>query len=83
MTLSGMSADGKRYAISSPEADPVIQGKVMCFLAFLCSAALFRFSLMCKIEEKKNSLVFVFHKTAVCIVLNIESIFEKWAKKEV
>lgn len=49
-----MSGDGKSYAISSLEAVSTIQGKVMCFLAFLCSAVLFRFSLMCKIEEKKN-----------------------------
>lgn len=67
-----MSTDGKSYAVSPPEAYIAIQGKVMCFLAFLCSAALFRFPLMCKIEEEIENLIFVFHKHAALIVLNME-----------
>lgn len=78
-----MSADDKSYADSPPEVYIAIQGKVMCLLAFLCSVALFRFPLMCKIEEEIESLIFIFHKRAILIVLNMEFIFEKWAKKEV
>ena len=66
-----MSTDGKSYAVSPAEAYIAIQGKVVCFLAFLCSVALFRFPLMCKIEKEIENLIFVFHKHAALIVLNM------------